>query len=71
MVRITMMQRDFLWSGVEEHKRDHLISWDIVYKSKGERGLGVGKIFVRNRALLGNGFGGFLRRVLLFGIRLF
>ncbi|RVX19456.1 LINE-1 retrotransposable element ORF2 protein [Vitis vinifera] len=32
--RIERLQRDFLWSGVGEGKRDHLVSWDVVCKSK-------------------------------------
>ena len=45
------MQRDFLWLGAEECKRDHLISWDLVRKPKVEGGLGSGKISLRNHAL--------------------
>ncbi|RVW97757.1 putative ribosomal large subunit pseudouridine synthase SVR1, chloroplastic [Vitis vinifera] len=36
-----------------EHKRDHLVSWDLVCKAKGEGVLEFEKIFVRNCALLG------------------
>ena len=28
------LQRYFLWSGFEEQKRDHLVSWDLVCKTK-------------------------------------
>ena len=38
--KIERLQRDFLWSGVGECKRDHLISWDVVCKSKAKEGLG-------------------------------
>ena len=69
--KIERMQRDFLWSGVGEGKRNHLVSWDVVCKSKAKRGLGFGKIALRNVALLGNGCGGTLGRVQLYGIRLF
>ena len=47
------MQRDFLWSGVGEGKRDHLVSWDIVCNPKAKGGVGFGKISIRNLALLG------------------
>ncbi|RVW69156.1 hypothetical protein CK203_064456 [Vitis vinifera] len=47
------MQREFLWSGVGEGKRDHLVNWDIVCKPKSRGGLGFGKISIRNVALLG------------------
>ncbi|RVW53692.1 putative ribonuclease H protein [Vitis vinifera] len=32
--KIERLQRDFLWSGVGEGKRDHLVRWDIVCKPK-------------------------------------
>ena len=51
--KIERLQRDFLWLGVGEGKRDHLISWDVVCNSKVKRGLGFGKISLRNLALLG------------------
>ncbi|RVW83963.1 hypothetical protein CK203_047351 [Vitis vinifera] len=40
-------------SGVGEGKRDYLVSWDVVCKLKAKRGLGFGKIVLRNVALLG------------------
>ncbi|KAJ9680329.1 hypothetical protein PVL29_019598 [Vitis rotundifolia] len=51
--KIERLQRNFLWSGVGEGKRDHLVSWDVVCKSKANGGLGFGKIALRNVALLG------------------
>ena len=51
--KVERMQRNFLWSGVGEGKRDHLVSWDAVCKSRVKGGLGIGKIPLRNRALLG------------------
>ncbi|RVW86537.1 putative ribonuclease H protein [Vitis vinifera] len=51
--KIERLQRDFLWSGVGEGKRDHLVSWDVVYNPKTKGGLGFGKISIRNFALLG------------------
>ncbi|RVW28428.1 putative ribonuclease H protein [Vitis vinifera] len=51
--KIERLQRDFLWSGAEECKRDHLISWDIVCKPKAKGGLGLGKISLRKFILLG------------------
>ena len=47
------LQRDFLWSGVGEGKRDHLVSWDVVCKPKAKGCLGFGKIALRNVSLLG------------------
>ena len=40
--KIERLQRDFLWSGVREGKRDHLVSWDVVCKPRVKRGLGIG-----------------------------
>ncbi|RVW33890.1 putative ribonuclease H protein [Vitis vinifera] len=51
--KIERLQRDFLWSGVGEGKRDHLVRWDIVCKPKTIGGLGLGNISWRNLALLG------------------
>ncbi|RVW19550.1 putative ribonuclease H protein [Vitis vinifera] len=51
--KIERMQRDFLWSGVGEGKRDHLVRWEAVCKPRVIGGLGIGKIPLRNRALLG------------------
>ncbi|KAL6337749.1 hypothetical protein AAG906_037343 [Vitis piasezkii] len=39
--------------GTREGKKDHLISWDLVCKSKVEGGLGFGKVSLKSRALLG------------------
>ncbi|RVW36137.1 putative ribonuclease H protein [Vitis vinifera] len=51
--RIKRLQRDFLWSGVGEGKRDHLVSWDVMCNPKTKGGLGLGRISLRNSALLG------------------
>ena len=51
--KIERLQRDFLWSGVGEGKRDHLVRWEAVCKPRSIGGLGIGKIPLRNRALLG------------------
>ncbi|RVW16209.1 Transposon TX1 uncharacterized 149 kDa protein [Vitis vinifera] len=51
--KIERLQRDFLWSGIGEGKRDHLVRWDIVCRPKTIGGLGLGNISRRNLALLG------------------
>ena len=40
--KIERLQRDFLWSGVGEGKRDHLVSWDVMCKPRVKGGLGLG-----------------------------
>ena len=45
--------RNFLWSGTGVGKKGHLLSWEVVCRSKEQGGLGFGKISSRNRALLG------------------
>nr|CAN74795.1 hypothetical protein VITISV_041690 [Vitis vinifera] len=51
--KIEKMQRDFLWSGAGEGKRDHLIRWEVVSRPREMGGLGFGKTSMRNSALLG------------------
>ena len=51
--KIERLQRDFLWLGIGEGKRDHLVRWDVVCKPKAIGGLGFGNISLRNLALLG------------------
>ncbi|WJZ80712.1 hypothetical protein VitviT2T_000609 [Vitis vinifera] len=53
VAKIERLQRDFLWSGIREGKRDHLVRWDVVCKSKEIRDLGFGNISLRNLAFLG------------------
>ena len=50
--RMEKIQREFLWIGVEENKRYHLVSWDNVYLPKCYGGLGIRKIRHLNNALL-------------------
>ncbi|RVW71380.1 putative ribonuclease H protein [Vitis vinifera] len=51
--KIERLQRDFLWSGIGEGKKDHLVRWDVVCNPKERGGLGFGNISLRNLALLG------------------
>ncbi|RVW32138.1 putative ribonuclease H protein [Vitis vinifera] len=50
--KIEKMQRNFLWSGAGEGKKDHLVRWEVVSRPKELGGLGFGKISLRNIALL-------------------
>ncbi|WJZ91182.1 hypothetical protein VitviT2T_010279 [Vitis vinifera] len=51
--KIEKLQKDFLWSGAGEGKKDHLIRWDVVSRPKELGGLGFGKTSLRNIALFG------------------
>jgi hypothetical protein len=45
--------RIFLWDGLEDGEKDHLIRWELVARSKDKAGLGLGNLVERNKALLG------------------
>ncbi|RVX07581.1 putative ribonuclease H protein [Vitis vinifera] len=51
--RIEKIQRDFLWGGGRLERKAHLIKWKVVCSPKEEGGLGIRKIEVLNKALLG------------------
>ncbi|RVW94174.1 putative ribonuclease H protein [Vitis vinifera] len=51
--RIEKIQRDFLWGGGSLERKAHLIKWKVVCSPKEERGLGIRKIDLLNKALLG------------------
>ena len=51
--KIEKLQKDFLWSGAGEEKKDHLIRWDVVSRPKELGGLDFRKTSLRNIALLG------------------
>ncbi|KAM2375829.1 hypothetical protein ACFXTH_044543 [Malus domestica] len=50
--RLEKLMKGFLWEGVEEGKKTHLVRWELVTKNKEERGLGVGNLRNQNEALL-------------------
>jgi hypothetical protein len=52
-IRIDKIQRDFLWGGIGEGKKFHLINWHQVCQPLKSGGLGFQNIRVFNRALLG------------------
>ncbi|CAL9025350.1 unnamed protein product, partial [Prunus brigantina] len=49
--KVEKLMRSFLWEGVEEGKKDHLVRWDLVAKFKIEGGLGVGSLMEKNEVL--------------------
>uniref|UniRef100_A0A2N9H3D8 Reverse transcriptase domain-containing protein n=1 Tax=Fagus sylvatica TaxID=28930 RepID=A0A2N9H3D8_FAGSY len=53
MRRIEKMQRDFLWGGLGDEVKHHLVSWDKVCAPKEVGGLGVRSLVLTNKALQG------------------
>jgi hypothetical protein len=51
--RIEKIQRDFLWGGMGDEKKLHLVSWNQVCRPLRAGGLGIRNIFKFNKALLG------------------
>ncbi|RVW74087.1 putative ribonuclease H protein [Vitis vinifera] len=51
--RIEKIQRDFLWGGGSLEGKVHLINWQVVCSPKEEGGLGIRKIDLLNKTLLG------------------
>jgi exonuclease III len=51
--RIERLQRNFLWGGMGEEHKIHLVAWDKICSPKQQGGLGVRKLIPFNLALLG------------------
>ena len=51
--RIEKLKRDFLWSGMREDLKLHLVGWDTVRTPIANGGLGIRKLTTINKALLG------------------
>jgi hypothetical protein len=51
--RIEKIQRDFLWGGLNEEVKLHLVDWDTVCSPISEGGLGIRNVRKFNQALLG------------------
>jgi len=51
--RIEKLHRDFLWGGVGEEFKYHLVSWSKVCSPISEGGLGIRNFRILNKALLG------------------
>ncbi|RVW57146.1 putative ribonuclease H protein [Vitis vinifera] len=51
--RLEKLQRDFLWGGGSTGRKIHLINWKVVCTQKEKRGLGIRRMGLLNKALLG------------------
>ena len=51
--RIDKIQRDFLWGGLGEGKKFHLVNWSQVCQPIHSGGLGIRNLRIFNKALLG------------------
>jgi hypothetical protein len=51
--RIEKIQRDFLWGGMGDEKKLHLVSWNQVCRPLRANGLGIQNVLKFNKALLG------------------
>lgn len=51
--RLERLQRDFLWSGIGDEVKFHLVNWHTICTPIKEGGLGVRNLIQFNRALLG------------------
>lgn len=51
--RLERLQREFLWAGLEEERRLHLVNWGVVCLLMRIGGLGVRSLVLFNKALLG------------------
>ena len=51
--RLEKVQRDFLWGGGNMEGKTHLVNWEVVCTDKDKGGLGLRKLAMLNKALLG------------------
>ncbi|RVW19306.1 LINE-1 reverse transcriptase-like [Vitis vinifera] len=51
--RLEKLQRDFLWGGGSLERKVHLINWEVVCAQKEKGGLGIRRIALLNKVLLG------------------
>ncbi|RVW19587.1 hypothetical protein CK203_115953 [Vitis vinifera] len=51
--RLEKVQRDFLWGGGNMEGKIHLVKWEVVCTDKDKGGLGLRKLALLNKALLG------------------
>ncbi|RVW90342.1 putative ribonuclease H protein [Vitis vinifera] len=51
--RLEKLQRDFLWGGGNLERKAHLVKWEVVCGDKEKGGLGIRKLTLLNKVLLG------------------
>jgi hypothetical protein len=51
--RLEKLQRDFLWGGIGDEFKFHLVNWHTICSSKASGGLGVRNLVMFNKALMG------------------
>ena len=51
--KLEKIQRDFLWGGGSTVRKIHLLSWNSISQGKEKGGLGIRRLDLLNRALLG------------------
>lgn len=51
--RLEKLERDFLWEGSMVDRKYHLVKWDKVCSSIRDGGLGIKKLKLVNKALMG------------------
>ncbi|RVW53000.1 Suppressor of mec-8 and unc-52 protein-like 1 [Vitis vinifera] len=51
--RLEKLQRDFLWGGGNTGRKIHLVNWKVVCTQKDKGGLGIRRMGLLNKALLG------------------
>ena len=51
--RLEKVQSDFLWGGGNVERKANLIKWEVVCADKNKGGLGLRKLVLLNKALLG------------------
>ncbi|XP_015948309.1 uncharacterized protein LOC107473270 [Arachis duranensis] len=69
--KLIALQRRFLWCKEDGNNGIPLMKWEMVQAPKRAGGLGVGDAVLRNTALLLSGGGGFSRKIVRYGRRLF